>query len=130
MPKGPWICSSSGEKFNFMRVYCSFSPLALSVFVFKNVSKGLSGKLMILNLFYIAPFDIFYYVSLRKTLRASGLGVLIFFIWIDYDATAVPLSIIILLSLSHENVIFACVASSLSLYATVFDPARLPFTNE
>jgi hypothetical protein len=31
------------------------------------------------NLFYIAPFDTFYYVTLRKILRASGGGKIIFF---------------------------------------------------
>src|SRR5260221_3632085 len=48
-------------------------PLALSVFVVKNVSKGMR-KTGNIKFFYVAPFDTFYYVTLRRTLRASGLN--------------------------------------------------------
>ena len=50
------------------------NPLVLSVFVFKNVSKDANDKKQkIIYKSYIAPFDTFYYVTLRRTLRASGM---------------------------------------------------------
>ncbi len=54
------------ENFNSARPECFFV-------LQKNVSKDADNqKHSIQSSFYFAPFDTFYYVTLRKTLRASG----------------------------------------------------------